>query len=54
MICLGAPTGADDVLGLLDILLSNDASPEDKQRLLQNQFRIPMTYELQEGGIAYV
>lgn len=48
MICLGK-TGGDsgsDVLKLLDVLLSAEASAEEKQRILQDDFDIPMTQSL--------
>lgn len=48
MICLGK-TGGDsgsDVLKLLDVLLSAETSAEEKQRILQDDFDIPMTQSL--------
>jgi len=37
-------------LKLLDVLLSNEIAATEKQRVLQNDFGIPMTREL-EGGL---
>ncbi len=51
MICLGRPEDAEcDILKLLDVLLSNEIAATEKQRVLQNDFGIPMTREL-EGGL---
>jgi len=51
MICLGRPENTEcDILKLLDVLLSNEIAATEKQRVLQNDFGIPMTREL-EGGL---
>lgn len=51
MICLGKPEDTDcDILKLLDVLLSNEIEATEKQQVLQNDFGIPMTREL-EGGL---
>lgn len=51
MICLGKPEDTDcDILKLLSILLSNEIRATEKQQVLQNDFGIPMTREL-EGGL---
>lgn len=51
MICLGNPEDTDcDILKLLDVLLSNEMEATEKQQVLQNNFGIPMTREL-EGGL---
>lgn len=51
MICLGKPEDTDcDILKLLDVLLSNEIRATEKQQVLQNDFGIPMTREL-EGGL---
>jgi len=50
MICLGRPEDTDcDILKLLDVLLSNDIGVEEKQRVLEKDFDIPMTRELERG-----
>ena len=51
MICLGKPEDTDcDILKLLDVLLSNDIEVAEKRQVLENDFGIPMTQEL-EGGL---
>lgn len=51
MICLGKPEDTDcDILKLLGVLLSNEIEAAEKQQILQNDFSIPMTREL-EGGL---
>ena len=51
MICLGQPEDTDcDILKLLDVLLSSEIEATEKQQVLQNDFGIPMTREL-EGGL---
>lgn len=51
MICLGQPEDTDyDILKLLDVLLSDEIEATEKQQVLQNDFGIPMTREL-EGGL---
>ena len=50
MICLGKPEETDcDILKLLDVLLSNDIEVPEKQQVLENDFGIPMTRELERG-----
>ena len=50
MICLGRPEETDcDILKLLDVLLSNDIEVPEKQQVLENDFGIPMTRELERG-----
>ena len=50
MICLGKPGDTDcDILKLLDVLLSNDIEVPEKQQVLENDFGIPMTRELERG-----
>lgn len=49
MVCLGRPGGRDPagVLGLLDVLLSTGASPEEKCQILEEDFQIEMTQALE-------
>ena len=50
MICLGDADDPDGtgVLRLLEVLLSPDRSVESKKKILQEEFRIKMTEELEE------
>ncbi len=50
MICLGNSKNADGegVLKLLSVLLSNERRPDEKKRILQDEFDIKMTRELEE------
>ena len=50
MICLGDADDPDGtgVLRLLEVLLSPDRSVENKKKILQEEFRIKMTEELEE------
>lgn len=51
MICLGdAGQTESDILQLLDVLLTNEIASEEKQRILEKSFDIPMTKTL-EGGL---
>ncbi len=52
MICLGADEGAaeNDLLRLLDVLLSVDKKAADKKEILERDFDIPMTEKL-EGEV---
>lgn len=49
MICLGQPEGEnyEGILKLLEVLLSSQRNPEEKKRILQNDFEIKMTKELE-------
>ena len=49
MLCLGGADGEnyDGVLKLLDVLLSSEAGEEEKKRVLENDFNIPMTQTLE-------
>lgn len=49
MLCLGGADGGnyDGVLKLLDVLLSAEASQEEKRQVLQQDFNIPMTQTLE-------
>lgn len=49
MICLGDPedNNYDGILKLLDVLLSSGKKPEEKKRILQEDFAIRMTKELE-------
>ena len=49
MICLGGPDDEnyDGVLKLLEVLLSNETTAEEKRRVLQKDFGIPMTRTLE-------
>ncbi len=49
MICLGAPEGegSEGILKLLNVLLSSEIEPEDKRRVLEHDFKIPMTEVLE-------
>lgn len=49
MICLGKPDSKDtnQLLQLLDVLLSSDSSKEEKKKLLQDNFNIPMTEQIE-------
>ena len=50
MICLGDPETAEhDILKLLDVLLSNEIEAAEKQQILQRDFDILMTKELERG-----
>ena len=50
MVCLGKPDGRDkdSLLKLLSILLSRDTLPDDKKRVLREEFDIPMTLTLEK------
>ena len=50
MICLGNPgqDGEPDVLKLLDVLLSGETGQNEKRRILQEEFDIPMTEHLEQ------
>lgn len=54
MICLGKPDGKDSVqndgglLKLLGTLLSREALPEEKRRILRDEFDIPMTRTMEK------
>ena len=49
MICLGGPEVEhyEGILKLLHTLLSNETSEKEKQEVLENEFDIPMTRELE-------
>ncbi len=48
MLCLGgADEDCDGVLRLLDVLFSTDTAVEEKKRILQDDFEIPMTQTLE-------
>ena len=49
MICLGRPDSRSetDVLRLLDVLFSSKTGAEEKRRILQQDFAIPMTQALE-------
>ena len=51
MICLGDAEDEDHdgILKLLDVLLSSEKKPEEKKRILQEDFDIKMTQELESG-----
>ena len=51
MICLGDPedNNYDGILKLLNVLLSSEKKPEEKKRILQEDFAIRMTKELESG-----
>lgn len=52
MICLGKPEQDDnDILKLLDVLFSSDKGSDDKRKILQDDFDIPMT-ETIEGSVS--
>lgn len=50
MICLSDDPDrqASDVLRLLNVLLSSEIAPDEKKLILQNDFNIPMTQELEK------
>ena len=50
MICLGKPGGdnEDGLLKLLETLLSREMPPEEKKRILRDEFDIPMTQTLEK------
>ena len=50
MICLGKPDGEneDGLLKLLETLLSREMPPEEKKRILRDEFDIPMTQTLEK------
>ena len=51
MICLGEPGKAEaDILQMLDVLLSDQIRPEAKKKILEQEFHIPMTKEM-EGEV---
>jgi len=49
MICLGGPDGEnyDGVLWMLDVLLGSGTSEVEKRKILQNDYDIPMTREIE-------
>jgi hypothetical protein len=49
MICLGDPDGDNysGILKLLDVLLSSDKKPEEKKKILEDDFDIEMTKSLE-------
>ena len=48
MMCLGDPDRLEnDVIHLLSVLLSSEVLPKDKKRILQDNFKIPMSYEME-------
>ena len=48
MMCLGNPDRIEnDVIHLLSVLLSSEVLPKDKKRILQDNFKIPMSYEME-------
>ena len=48
MMCLGNPDRIEnDVLHLLSVLLSSIVLPNDKKQILQKNFNIPMSYEME-------
>ena len=48
MMCLGNPDRIEnDVLHLLSVLLSSIVLPNDKKQILQENFNIPMSYEME-------
>ena len=49
MICLGDSSGDNytGILKLLDVLLSSERKPEEKKKILQDEFDIMMTKELE-------
>jgi hypothetical protein len=53
MVCLGNPDAADDgsVLRLLDVIVSEKMNAGEKMQLLENDFQIPMTREI-EGKVS--
>lgn len=50
LLCLGPAAGGGEaeVLRLLDVLLSAEIEPQKKQRVLQDEFDIPMTKKFVE------
>ena len=49
IICIGdVEHSASGVLKLLEVLLSNERTPEDKKHILENEFSINMTEEIEE------
>lgn len=56
LVCLGSPESKNkgtDLHGLLDTVLSPDLKPEEKERILTNDYNIPTTME-QEGGLRHM
>ena len=56
LVCLGSPESKNkenDLHGLLDTVLSPDLKPEEKARILTNDYNIPTTME-QEGGLRHM
>ncbi len=49
MLCLGGPDGAnyDDILRMLDVLLSNETSEAEKRKILQDDYDIQMTQTME-------
>jgi len=52
MVCLGLgeDTGENDLLKLLEVLLSSNKKAEEKKIILENHFHIPMTESI-EGEV---
>ena len=56
LICLGSPESknkGNELHGLLDTVLSPDLTPDEKERILTNDYNIPTTME-QEGGLRHM
>jgi len=56
LVCLGSPESknkGNDLHGLLDTVLSPDLKPEEKERILTEDYDIPTTME-QEGGLRHM
>ena len=55
MICLGKPEKEQnhELLNLLDILFSTNTKKQEKKTILETQFHIPMTQQIENEVISY-
>lgn len=51
LVCLGGPNqdNYNDLIKMLDVLLPKTISHENKRQILETEFEIEMTEELEEG-----
>ena len=56
MICLGKPNSENynGVLKLLNVLLSSEKAPDEKEKILHDDFDIEMTQKFRKRGVADV
>lgn len=48
MLCLGNPSDTEGVLQMLDVIITSDLNSEQKKEILERDFEIEMTREIQE------